>query len=150
MAFTACIETTRGLKKYGYLCDLFVRARSTKVSRQRKLDDLFPLCSLQCSACFLRLDPKIRGTVQAPPEFEACAGCRRLPIGNTLRRKNARALKEKRKRDFRAATTLWMPPLVKYSIKLDRKGFADNTIVISLLTMGWRPGGQWSFCEEEG
>ncbi len=78
------------------------------------------------------LDPKIRGTVQAPPEFEAMYP----PVEKEYqkgRKYGEEALvptKEKRYRDYRAAVTCMDASIGKMLDVLEAKGIADNTIVI--------------------
>ena len=78
------------------------------------------------------LDPKIRGTVQAPPEFEKLYP----PIGREFQKakrygKEADVpTKEKRQRDYRAAVSCMDASIGKLLDKLEEKGVADNTIVI--------------------
>ncbi|MCB1090887.1 MAG: sulfatase-like hydrolase/transferase [Verrucomicrobiae bacterium] len=78
------------------------------------------------------LDPKIRGTVQAPPEFEK----RYPPVEKEFQKGSkygAEAMvptKEKRYRDYRAAVTCMDASIGKMLDLLDAKGIADNTIVI--------------------
>lgn len=78
------------------------------------------------------LDPKIRGTVQAPPEYEA-----RYPTVDQPWRKGSRYGKEatvptpeKRTRDYRASVTCMDASIGKILKFLDDKGIADNTIVM--------------------
>ena len=88
------------------------------------------------------LDPKIRGTVQAPPEFEAMypAVETAYQLGTRYGEETLVPSREKRKRDFRAATTCMDASIGKILDALDRKGFADNTIVIFFADNGG--GGQ--------
>lgn len=78
------------------------------------------------------LDPMIRGTVQAPPEFEKMYP----PVEEEYRKGmkyGEEALvptKEKRYRDYRAAVTCMDASIGKLLDVLDQKGIADNTIVI--------------------
>lgn len=78
------------------------------------------------------LDSKIRGTVQAPPEFEKL-----YPPVRTEYEKGSRygeeglvPSKEKRYRDYRAAVTCMDASIGRMLELLDQKGIADNTIVI--------------------
>ncbi|MBL6764234.1 MAG: sulfatase-like hydrolase/transferase [Verrucomicrobiae bacterium] len=78
------------------------------------------------------LDPKIRGTVQAPPEFEI-----RYPtvekLWQTGKRYGKDALvptREKRLRDYRASVTCMDASIGKILDFLDAKGIADNTVVM--------------------
>jgi len=78
------------------------------------------------------LDPKIRGTVQAPPEYEAM-----YPPVEVEYRKGKKygeeamvPTAEKRYRDYRAAVTCMDASIGKMLDLLDEKGIADNTIVI--------------------
>ncbi|MCB1229557.1 MAG: sulfatase-like hydrolase/transferase [Verrucomicrobiae bacterium] len=78
------------------------------------------------------LDPKIRGTVQAPPEFE-----KRYPPLEKEYQKGKKygeealvPTKEKRYRDYRAAVTCMDASIGKMLETLDEKGLAENTIVI--------------------
>ena len=78
------------------------------------------------------LDPKIRGTVQAPPEFEAMypAVETAYQLGTRYGEETLVPTRGKRKRDFRAATTCMDASIGKILDTLDRKGLVDNTIVI--------------------
>ena len=100
---------------------------------ERKLDEPFflyvPFNAPHVSSA---LDPKIRGTVQAPPEFEAMypAVETAYQLGTRYGEKTLVPSREKRKRDFRAATTCMDASIGKMLDALDRKGLVDNTIVI--------------------
>ncbi len=78
------------------------------------------------------LDPKIRGTVQVPPEFEAMYPPLENPyrMGSRYGKETLVPTPEKRKRDFRAATTCMDASIGKLLDALDRKGIAEKTIVI--------------------
>lgn len=78
------------------------------------------------------LDPKIRSTVQAPPEYETL-----YPPVETEYQKGTRygeaamvPTREKRHRDYRAAVTCMDASIGKFLNVLDEKGLAENTIVI--------------------
>jgi arylsulfatase A-like enzyme len=78
------------------------------------------------------LDPKIRGTVQAPPEFKKMYP----PVEEEFRNATKYGKEamvptwEKRYRDYRAAVTCMDASIGKMLDVLDEKGIADNTIVI--------------------
>ncbi|MCB1062753.1 MAG: sulfatase-like hydrolase/transferase [Verrucomicrobiae bacterium] len=78
------------------------------------------------------LDPKIRGTVQAPPEFEAMYPPVETEFqkGKKYNKEASVPTKEKRYRDYRAAVTCMDASIGKMLDVLDQKGIADNTIVI--------------------
>ena len=78
------------------------------------------------------LDPKIRGTVQAPPEFEAMYPPVEVEYkkGNKYGEEALVPTTEKRYRDYRAAVTCMDTSIGKMLDLLDEKGIADNTIVI--------------------
>jgi len=78
------------------------------------------------------LDPKIRGSVQAPPEYEAM-----YPTVDNPWRKGTRYGKEatvpsreKRTRDYRASVTCMDDSIGRILKFLDDKGIADNTVVM--------------------
>lgn len=78
------------------------------------------------------LDPKIRGTVQAPPEFEKLYP----PVEKEYQKSKKYGeevmapTREKRYRDYRAAVTCMDASIGKLLAALDDKGIAGNTIVI--------------------
>jgi len=78
------------------------------------------------------LDPKIRGTVQAPPEFEKMYP----PVETEFRggkkygEETLVPTPEKRTRDYRAAITCMDASIGKMLDLLDQKGLAEGTIVI--------------------
>ena len=78
------------------------------------------------------LDPKIRGTVQAPPEFEKLYP----PVEEDYRegtKYGEKALvptREKRYRDYRAAVTCMDASIGKFLAVLDEKELTDNTIIL--------------------
>jgi arylsulfatase A len=78
------------------------------------------------------LDSKIRGTVQAPPEFEAMypAVKQDYEEGSRYGKKDLVPSKGKRYRDYRAAVTCMDASIGKFLSVLDEKGLAENTIVI--------------------
>lgn len=78
------------------------------------------------------LDPKIRGTVQAPPEFEAMYPPVEMDFqpGRKYGEEALVPTKEKRYRDYRAAVTCMDASIGKMLAVLDEKGLADDTIVI--------------------
>ncbi len=78
------------------------------------------------------LDPKIRGTVQAPPEFEAMYPPveKDFQKGKKYGEEVLVPTREKRYRDYRAAVTCMDASIGKMLDVLDEKGIADNTIVI--------------------
>lgn len=78
------------------------------------------------------LDPKIRGTVQAPPEFEQLYPpvAKEFQAGNKYGKDTLVPTPEKRLRDYRAAVTCMDASIGKMLDLLDEKGIADNTIVI--------------------
>ena len=78
------------------------------------------------------LDPKIRGTVQAPPEFEAMYPPlkKEYEMGTRYGEKTLVSTKEKRYRDYRAAVTCMDASIGKFLAVLDEKGLSENTIVI--------------------
>ncbi|MCB1234472.1 MAG: sulfatase-like hydrolase/transferase [Verrucomicrobiae bacterium] len=78
------------------------------------------------------LDPKIRGTVQAPPEFEKMYPPvkKEFQKGEKYGEEAMVPTKEKRYRDYRAAVTCMDASIGKMLDLLDAKGIADNTIVI--------------------
>jgi arylsulfatase A-like enzyme len=78
------------------------------------------------------LDPKIRGTIQAPNEFKQM-----YPPVETLFKEGTKygekamvPTSEARQRDFRAAVTCMDASIGKLLDSLDRKGLTDNTIVL--------------------
>ena len=78
------------------------------------------------------LDPRIRGTVQAPPEFEALYPPveKEFQKGKKYGKEAQVPTREKRYRDYRAAVTCMDASIGKMLDLLDEKGIADNTIVI--------------------
>lgn len=88
------------------------------------------------------LDPKIRGTVQAPPEFEALyPEVDELYVAGERYGKKAQvSSKAKRYRDYRAATTCMDASIGKLLDVLDEKGLAENTIVIFFADNGGSGG----------
>ena len=88
------------------------------------------------------LDPKIRGTVQAPPEFEALyPEVEELyTLGERYGKKTLVSSREKRYRDYRAATTCMDASIGQLLDKLDEKGLAENTIVIFFADNGGSGG----------
>ena len=88
------------------------------------------------------LDPKIRGTVQAPPEFEAMYPEIDEPyvMGERYGKKTLVSSKQKRYRDYRAATTCMDASIGKLLDALDEKGLAENTIVIFFADNGGSGG----------
>jgi arylsulfatase A-like enzyme len=78
------------------------------------------------------LDPKIRGTVQAPPEFEKLYPPVKAEYEKGIRYGEEVLVpsKEKRYRDYRAAVTCMDSSIGRMLDLLDAKGIADNTIVI--------------------
>lgn len=78
------------------------------------------------------LDPKIRSTVQAPPEYEAIYPPVEVEFqkGSKYGEDAMVPTKEKRYRDYRAAVTCMDASIGKMLDALDEKGIADNTIVI--------------------
>ncbi len=78
------------------------------------------------------LDPKIRGTIQAPDEFK-----KMYPPVESLFKEGTKygekaivPTSEARQRDFRAAVTCMDASIGKLLDSLERKGIADNTIVL--------------------
>jgi arylsulfatase A-like enzyme len=88
------------------------------------------------------LDPKIRGTVQSPPEFEKMYP----PVQNALRTetrdgREARVpTAEKRTRDYRAAVTCMDASIGKLLDVLDERGLAETTLVMFLSDNGGSGG----------
>lgn len=78
------------------------------------------------------LDPKIRGTIQAPHEFKKMYPPVDTPFkeGTKYGEKAIVPTSEARQRDFRAAVTCMDASIGKLLDALDRKGVADNTIVL--------------------
>lgn len=78
------------------------------------------------------LDPKIRGTVQAPPEFEKMYPPVKEPWrkGSRYGKEALVPSREKRNRDYRAAVTCMDASIGKILDFLDEKGIADNTVVM--------------------
>jgi uncharacterized membrane protein YebE (DUF533 family) len=78
------------------------------------------------------LDLKIRGTVQAPPEFQAMYPPVEAEFkeGTKYGKEAMVPTREKRYRDYRAAVTCMDVSIGKMLDVLDEKGIADNTIVI--------------------
>ncbi len=78
------------------------------------------------------LDPKIRGTVQAPPEFQKLYPKVDTPYREGVKygEKAMVPTAELRQRDYRAAVTCMDASIGKLLDSLDRKGIAENTIVI--------------------
>jgi arylsulfatase A-like enzyme len=78
------------------------------------------------------LDSKIRGTVQAPPEFEKLYPPvkQEYETGSRYGEKALVSTKEKRYRDYRAAVTCMDASIGKFLAVLDEKGLAEDTIVI--------------------
>jgi arylsulfatase A len=78
------------------------------------------------------LDPKIRGTVQAPPEFEAMYPEVRQEYQKGVRygKEADVPTREKKYRDYRASVTCMDNSIGRMLSVLDRKGLAENTIVI--------------------
>ena len=78
------------------------------------------------------LDPKIRGSVQAPPEFEKLYPPveEEFTMGTRYGERTLVPSKEKGYRDYRAAVTCMDASIGKILDVLDQKGLADNTIVI--------------------
>ena len=78
------------------------------------------------------LDPKIRGSVQAPPEFEKLYPPveKEYTMGTRYGERTLVPSKEKGYRDYRAAVTCMDASIGKILDVLDQKGLTDNTIVI--------------------
>ena len=78
------------------------------------------------------LDPKIRGSVQAPPEFEKLYPPLKEEYikGSRYGKEAMVSSKEKRYRDYRAAVTCMDASIGKMLTVLDEKGLAENTLVI--------------------
>lgn len=78
------------------------------------------------------LDPRIRGTVQAPPEFERLYPPVRQPFeaGKKYGERAEVPTAEKRSRDYRAAVTCMDASIGRLLDRLEARGVADNTIVI--------------------
>lgn len=78
------------------------------------------------------LDPKIRGTVQAPPEFEALYPVVENPYKEGIKygKKTLVPTAELRHRGYRAAVTCMDASIGKLLDTLERKGISDNTIVL--------------------
>mgnify|MGYP006104786879 CR=1 FL=1 len=88
------------------------------------------------------LDPKIRGTVQAPPEFEAMYPPLKeeYVMGERYGKETLVSSKEKRYRDYRASVTCMDASIGKLLDVLDEKGLAENTIVIFFADNGGSGG----------
>ena len=78
------------------------------------------------------LSPKIRGSVQAPPEFQKLYPPveEAFTMGFRYGERTLVPSKEKSYRDYRAAVTCMDASIGKILDMLDQKGLADNTIVI--------------------
>lgn len=78
------------------------------------------------------LDPKIRGTVQAPPEFEALYPPveKEFQEGTRYGKPALVPTREKRYRDYRASVTCMDASIGKFLAVLDEKGLTDNTIIL--------------------
>lgn len=78
------------------------------------------------------LDPKIRGTIQAPPEFEGLYPPvkQEFQLGSKYGQEALVPTREKRSRDFRAAVTCMDASIGKFLDVLEEKSLAENTIVI--------------------
>lgn len=78
------------------------------------------------------LSPKIRGSVQAPPEFQELYPPveEEYTMGTRYGERTLVPSREKRHRDYRAAVTCMDASIGKILDVLDQKGLADNTIVI--------------------
>lgn len=78
------------------------------------------------------LDPKIRGTVQAPSEFEAMYPEVKQDFqkGSRYGKEALVPTREKRNRDFKASVTCMDVSIGRMLDVLDQKGLAENTIVI--------------------
>ncbi len=78
------------------------------------------------------LDPKIRGTVQAPKEFEALYPIKGEPykMGQRYGKETLVPTPELRSQGYRAAVTCMDASIGKLLDVLDRRGIADNTIVL--------------------
>lgn len=121
-------EEDRGV----YATYLFEREALRFLDEQSGEDPFFLYVPFNAPHGSSALDPKIRGTVQAPPEFEALYPevDELYTIGERYGEKTLVSSKQKRYRDYRAATTCMDASIGKLLDKLDEKGLAENTIVI--------------------
>ncbi|QXD25437.1 sulfatase-like hydrolase/transferase [Opitutia bacterium ISCC 51] len=131
-------EEDRGV----YATYLFEREALRFLDEQSGEDPFFLYVPFNAPHGSSALDPKIRGTVQAPPEFEAMYPevDELYTMGERYGEKTLVSSKQKRYRDYRAATTCMDASIGKLLDKLDEKGLAENTIVIFFADNGGSGG----------
>lgn len=121
-------EEDRGV----YATYLFEREALRFLEEREKEEPFFLYVPFNAPHGSSALDPKIRGTVQAPPEFEKLYPEVKQPYrkGTRYGQETLVPSPEKRLRDYRAAVTCMDASIGKMLDALERKGIADNTIVI--------------------
>ncbi len=125
-------ETLTEEDKGTYCTYLFEREALRFLENHAGKDPFFLFVPFNAPHGSSSLDPKIRGTVQAPPEFEAMYPPveKEYQEGKKYGKKALVPTREKRLRDYRAAVTCMDASIGKLLDALDEKGIADNTIVI--------------------
>lgn len=125
-------ETPTEEDKGTYCTYLFEREALRFLENHAGKDPFFLFVPFNAPHSSSSLDPKIRGTVQAPPEFEAMYPPveKEFQEGRKYGKKALVPTREKRDRDYRAAVTCMDASIGKMLDLLDAKGIADNTIVI--------------------
>lgn len=125
-------ETPTEADKGTYCTYLFEREALRFLENHANKDPFFLFVPFNAPHSSSSLDPKIRGTVQAPPEFETMYPPveKEFQEGKKYGKKALLPTREKRTRDYRAAVTCMDASIGKMLDLLEEKGIADNTIVL--------------------